>query len=256
MEISSSDKRKHVAGAIVFILEIWFILSLFNAPLVIPPITKVMNRFWEIFTQWESILDIFLTLGRLLLAMFISVVGGVALGVVGAVLCTPTLKEILKETLKIFQIIPPVAVLIMAIMWFGLNGLPAVFIVMVSLIPLISLQVIDAIENIDYKLVEMGQVFKLSRIDMISHIYIPSIEPVLWSAIIVSLTIGAKMIVMGEVLTTATGIGGQIQTARLDIEPDAVIAWTITMMLIYYGLEYIFNRLKDRKKFVRKNYFG
>ena len=36
-----------------------------------------------------------------------------------------------------------------------------------------------------------------------------------------------KTVVMGEVLTTTSGIGGQIMTARLNIEPETVIAWTV-----------------------------
>lgn len=39
---------------------------------------------------------------------------------------------------------------------------------------------------------------------------------------------------MGEVLTTTTGIGGQIMTARLNIEPETVIAWTVIVVVIYY----------------------
>ncbi len=253
MQTCTSSRRKYVTRAIALIVGLWFLLSLFNAPLVIPPISSVLGKLYGILSHLDSLKEIFVTLGRLLLAMVISVVGGVALGVVAATLCTTAQKETLKETLKIFQIIPPVAVLIMAIMWFGLNGMPAIFIVVVSLIPIISIQVIDAIDSINRKLVEMGQVFKLSRWDMIRYIYIPSIESVLWSSIIVSLTIGAKMIVLGEVLTTSTGIGGKIQMARLDIEPDTVIAWTIITMVIYYGLEYFINRLKDKNKFENKH---
>ncbi len=251
----TSSKQLHIAGAVVLLAGLWFILSVFNEPLVIPPMSAVFAELWKILTHAETLFDIFITLGRLVCAMLISIIGGVSLGIFGAVLFPYTLKEILKEALKILQIIPPVAVLIMAMMWFGLNGIPAIFIVTVSLIPLIAIQVIDAIDNIDSSLVDMGKVFKTSRWDMLRRIYIPSIEPAMWSSIIVSLTMGAKIIVMGEVLTTNTGIGGQITIARLNIEPETVIAWTIIAMLLYYTLEFFINLVKDRKRFEQKNYF-
>ncbi len=207
MQAYTLNKKIYVTNAIIFILAIWFLLSLCNDPLVIPPIGLIIAKLAEILIQVGTLTDVLITLGRLLLAMLISIGIGVGLGAFAGALFPSVVKNTLKEVLKIFQIIPPVAVLIMGIMSFGLNGIPAIFIVAISLIPLIAIQVIDAIDNIDTKLVEMGRVFKLSQKEMLFRVYIPSIEPALWSSIIVSLTMGGKMIVMGEVLTTETGIG-------------------------------------------------
>ena len=41
---------------------------------------------------------------------------------------------------------------------------------------------------------------------------------------------GWKLAVMGEVLTTNSGIGGAITTARLNIQPDAIIAWAFLLV--------------------------
>ncbi len=40
--------------------------------------------------------------------------------------------------------------------------------------------------------------------------------------------------------------------ARLNIEPESVIAWTIFAMLIYYALEFCIRLFKDRQRFKRK----
>ncbi len=252
----TSNSKMNTTGAIALIMGLWFLLSLFNDPLIIPPIGLVAEKIFDILNGPKMINNVFITLERLIVAMTISILGGVTLGSVAGTLFPNRMKEILKEMLKIFQVVPPVALLIMAIMWFGINGIPAVFIVVLSLVPLIAIQVMDAIENIDVKLIEMGKVFKLSRFDMLRHIYIPSIEPVIWSSIIVSLTIGSKLIVMGEVLSISSGIGGKIMQARLDIEPESVVAWTIFIMAIYYLLELLVinirDSLKERKRFSRE----
>ena len=47
---------------------------------------------------------------------------------------------------------------------------------------------------------------------------------------------GWKLAVMGEVLTTNSGIGGAITTARLNIQPDAIIAWAFPGgRMLYYA---------------------
>ncbi len=254
MENSTSNKGADITRAILFICGVWFLLSLCNDELVIPPLGAVFGKFWKILGNSETVYDVFLTLERLVVAIVISSIGGISLGVLsGTVL---PLKKTIKEVLKLFQIVPPVAILVMAIIWFGLNGTPAVFIVVASLIPLIALQVIDAIENIDVKLVEMGKVFQFSKWNMVRYIYLPAIEPALWSSLIVSLTIGAKLIVMGEVLCSVTGIGGRINESRENIDPAAVIAWTIIMMILYYTIEFFINLIKERNQFEKKEYFS
>ncbi len=259
MKISTSSRKFNLIRAILVIFAIWFLLSLFNSPLVIPPIHVVFAKIIEILTTNKFVNDILMTIGRLVTAMIVSIVGGIGLGILCGLYLPKKIKETIKEMMKIFQIIPPVALLIMAIIWFGLNGIPAVFIVVASLIPLFTLQVSDAIDNIDNKLIEMGRVFNFSRKEMIKYIYVPSIEPVVSTAIIVSLTIGSKLIVMGEVLTTSTGVGGRIMIARLDIESETVVAWTIIIMAIYYLLEFlariIRDVIKDRNRFEREANF-
>ncbi len=249
MKICISNKRKDVIKAIVLIILLWYILSLFNNPNVIPKVSTVFKTLIQILTNPEMLKNIGITFFRLFLAMTFSIIIGLFLGLI--ILIIPKFKNIVKESLNIFQVIPPVSVLIMAIMWFGFNGMPAIFIVVVSLVPLIAVHVIDATDGVDKKLLDMAKVFRLSKLDIISKIYIPSISGQLLTAIGIGLTMGAKIIVMGEVLTTSTGIGGMITNARLNLEMEAVIAWTIIMVALYYILENILNIIKKRNHYER-----
>lgn len=56
--------------------------------------------------------------------------------------------------------------------------------------------------------------------------------------------IGDKLMVMAEVLSTDSGIGGEITNARLNIETEMVIAWTIIIVTIYFILGGIVKCLK------------
>ncbi len=247
MKICISKKTKTVIGAIILIIGLWYLLSLFNKPNVIPPVSMVAKQLGVILTSPDMLKNIGITFFRLFIAMLISVTLGIAIGVASFII--PKLKDVLKEMLNIFQVVPPVSVLIMAIMWFGLNGIPAIFIVSFSLIPLISIQVIESIENIDVKLLEMSKVFELSNLDLVFKVYVPSVRQQIWTAITVGLTMGSKIVVMAEVLTTSTGIGGKITTARLNLEPETVIAWTVIMVCLYYILENAMNFIKRRTSY-------
>ncbi len=244
MKICISNKQKNVLGAIVLIIGLWYLLSLFNPPTVIPTISMIFNSLKEILTSLDMIKNIWITFRRLMLAMTISISGGMLLGVL--IIIFSKIKNLVREMLNIFQVVPPVSVLVIMIMWFGMNGLPAVFIVVFSLIPLIAVNVIDACDEVDTNLLDMAKVFKLSKFDIIWHIYFPSIRDQLFTAITVGLTMGAKILVMGEVLTTSTGIGGRVTTARLNLEPETVIAWTIITVCMYYILENLIRYLRKK----------
>ena len=53
---------------------------------------------------------------------------------------------------------------------------------------------------------------------------------------------------MGEVLTTNSGIGGAITTARLNIEPAAIIAWAVLLVFFCFVTQKLLRVLVCRKK--------
>ena len=59
---------------------------------------------------------------------------------------------------------------------------------------------------------------------------LPSIRPYFNSALEIVIGGGWKLAVMGEVLTTNSGIGGAITSARLNVQPDAIIAWAFLLV--------------------------
>lgn len=52
---------------------------------------------------------------------------------------------------------------------------------------------------------------------------------------------------MGEVLTTTTGIGGKIVEARLNIEPDLIIAWSVILVALCWASQKLISLLIMRK---------
>lgn len=211
-------------------------------PLIIPSIPSVSLKILEIVSQAELLQTVKLTFSRLIVALFIGSLAGFIIGVLGSIF--RIIREILEPIIGILQVIPPVALLILAIIWFGFNGKPAIFIVIMAIFPTIVINVQQGILNIDPKILEMGKIFKLSRGSIFTNIIIPAIRPSLISAWKISLGLACKTMVMGEVLTTPTGIGGALSMARMDLEPENVIAWTVIMIFIFYFINNLPGTLK------------
>lgn len=226
-------KSKSYLIATLLITGIWWGMSQLYSPLVVPPISTVLIKIVEILSSlrmWEEILK---TVIRLLTGLGMGLLLGATIGIVSGFF--KPFEEIARLILGIIQVVPPISWLILAIIWFGFNGTVSVFIVMMSVIPTIAICMTDGIGQIDKNLCEMGKLFNFSRSNQFRYIILPSIWPFIMSGFKIALGASWKTVVMGEVLTTSSGIGGQITQARLNIEAETVIAWTVIVVVLYYG---------------------
>ena len=225
--------NKYRIAATVLVLGLWWGMSKLYSPLVVPPIHMVAAKVVEILRSAKLWAEIGKTLVRLASGLGIGIWIGCLAGLFGGML--RPVRELVQPVLGIIQVVPPISWLILAIIWFGFNGRASIFIVVMAVVPTMFICISDGIAAIDRKLMEMGAVFGFSVWKKLRYILIPSVAPYFISGLKIAVGMACKTVVMGEVLTTTSGIGGQIMTARLNIEPETVIAWTVIMVGIYYA---------------------
>lgn len=228
--------NKYKLAALLIVLGLWWCLSRVYSPLVVPPIGSVALKVLEILKSPNLWTEIGRTVLRLIYGLGIGVGIGCIAGLIGG--CIREIKQLLIPVLGIIQVVPPISWLILAIIWFGLNGRASIFIVVMAVVPTMFICISDGIAAIDKRLLEMGDVFGFSSFKKLRFIMIPSVLPFFGSGLKIAVGMACKTVVMGEVLTTTTGIGGQIMTARLNIEPETIIAWTVIVVGIYYAALY------------------
>lgn len=216
----------------VLLLAVWQLVSGFVSPIVLPDVPTVFRRFLEILTDSSSLAMIGITSQRLLAGFGLGVLIGSVIGLlIGK---RERLHALLFPLIGIFQTIPPISWLVIALLWFGFNGRPSVFILIISTIPVIAISVCEGFQHIDGNLIEMAKIYRFSRKKILVHIVTPSLMPFFKSACLTALGNGWKIAVMGEVLTTNDGIGGMIKQARLNIEPDNILAWSLMTVLLFH----------------------
>ncbi|WP_099469478.1 ABC transporter permease [Konateibacter massiliensis] len=246
-----SNKLFDKAIAIAIVFSAWKILTCFFPPLVVPTIESVVKELTEICVTGTLYNTIKITMVRLVIGLTIGVILGLILGIMMGYV--PRIKGILMPIIGILQTVPPVSWVVLALVWFGFNGKPVVFIVVISSLPIIAINVCQGIEQIDKRLMQMAKLYHFSKINKLRHVILPSIFPYFETSFRVALGSGWKIAVMGEVLTTSDGIGGMIKLARLNIEPENIIAWSIIIVLLFYISDifiFAFMLGKDKKNAV------
>lgn len=221
----------HTMAAFALVLLVWKVLSLHFSPMVVPTIESVWHCIGMILTDAASLRMIGITCIRLCVGLSIGISMGLVLGIAMGV-CRH-IYGIAMPLIGLLQTVPPVSWVVLALVWFGFNGKPAVFIVVTATLPVIAINVSEGIHNVDQKLLEMASLYRLPFWKKLIHIVLPSIFPYFSSSLKVALGGGFKIAVMGEVLTTSDGIGGMIKLARLNLEPESIIAWSFVIVALY-----------------------
>ena len=210
------------------LLGVWQLASLCFSPLVLPSVPQVTGTLAGLFREPDFWPTIGTTLLRLALGLGIGVAVGTVLGLLFG-LC-PKLEDVGMPFIHVLQSVPPVCWVVLALVWFGFNGWPCVFIVATSTIPTVVINLSHGVRSVNPELLEMARLYRFSRRKILLHVMLPSIRPYFFSALEIVMGGGWKLSVMGEVLTTNSGIGGAITTARLNIQPDAIIAWAFLLV--------------------------
>ncbi len=224
MKISTTVQNKYRLISIICILVLWQSMSYIYSPIIVPSISEVLRALADIFTTKEigSIIGI--------------LVGG-----------NKKIELLLTPIIGFMQSVPPISWLVLAIIWFGLDGKASIFIAVISTLPLVVVNLVESIKNIDHQLVEMGEIYCFSKSKMLKKIIIPSIIPYFQGTLQVVIGLGWKIIVMGEVLSSNNGIGGELTNSRVNIETGYVFAWTIIIVVLYYMTNKVVSHMFNTK---------
>ena len=233
MRITQLYKNKYITTALVilFWLVVWQVCSnkiashiLFASPL------QVFEALFQLVRSkdfWEAIL---FSTQRIATGFFLALLCGLLLAILSA--GSRLFRLLLTPLIRLMKAVPVVSFVILALLWIKSTNL-SILISFVMVLPVIYTNVLQGIDGTDKKLLEMAAVFRMSFLNKIRYIYIPSILPALVSACSVSLGFCWKSGIAAEVIGLPTGsIGEKLYEAKLYLMTGELFAWTAVIVLV------------------------
>jgi len=236
MKISFTSKQYVSLASVIFMLAIWKILAMhFDSDFILPSPEKTVITTLSLLGDGRFIAIVGATILRGLAGFLISGILGVSLGILAGI--NPHFNAFLRPILIPLRSTPVIALILLALIWFGPGSTP-VFIAILTMLPFICSNVIDGIKSVDTELVDMARFYRIGRRRIIMEVYLPAIMPFIISGASSAMGIGWRAIITGEVLSQPKyGIGTLMQSAQTFLNVDAVIAWTFVAVIISYGFE-------------------
>ncbi|MGL4562653.1 MAG: ABC transporter permease [Brevinema sp.] len=241
-------KNKIVGLLIPFLVILCWSLS--KGSYLLPHPKKVISSFWILLSNGLLFRHIYYSLCRVVVGFFLAFVSASSLIIIFYYF--PYLRKFFQTTLDILRYIPPLAVLSLLILWFGIGETSKVIIVFITAFFPILLNMESGLLNADKKLVEVGKVGSFSQKDIFLKIILPSSLPSIITGLHLGLTYAWRSLIGAEFVATSSGLGYMILDARELARPDIIMVGVFSMGLIGFLIDLIFMVLIKQFPYLKK----
>lgn len=165
-------------------------------------------------------------------AMGLAIGGGIGLALGFLVGLSRPAEALLDGTVQMVRNVPHLALVPLAILWFGIGEAPKIFLVALGGVFPIYLNTAHGIRSVDPRLREMGRVYGLSTMQLIRQVVLPGALPGILVGVRYALGIGWLSLVVGETIAARSGIGYLAMNAREFVRTDVVLLTIVIYALL------------------------
>ncbi len=197
---------------------------------LIPPPSRILATLEALAKTGELWAHSWMTLWRVLTGFAIGAVAGIVLGTLSG--SSRTIRQFLDPTLQALRAIPSIAWVPLFILWLGIFEASKVALIAVGVFFPVYLGIAGAILSLDRKLVEVGHVFRLSRLQLARRILLPAVLPEAVIALRSGLGLGFMFVVAAEFMGASEGLGYLLVDGQQMGKPDQIVAAIIAFALL------------------------
>ncbi len=224
-------------ASIFLFVAAWEAASLAYGPLILPDPAAAFGRLFALFDDGPAWSELAVTSRRAMTGLALAIVVGSVLGLLAGLSLTAAMMA--RPIVTVLLGTPPIAWLVLAMIWFGAGDGTPVFTVLVACFPVIFVGALQGTRTLDHHLKDMARAYRLPWRMRLTDLYLPHVVSYLFPAWINALGNAWRVVVMAELLSSADGIGAALAVARSQLDMDAALAWIAAVVLSLLAVEYL-----------------
>ena len=226
------------AVASLFLLfAAWEGASAVYGALILPDPATVFATLAGLIESGAAWPELAVTARRALTGLALAIAAGSVLGMLAGVSLTASMMA--RPLVTVLLGTPPIAWLVLAMLWFGASDGTPVFTVFVACFPVIFVGALQGTRTLDSHLKDMAAVFRLPARMKLFDLYLPHVVSYLFPAWITALGTAWKVVVMAELLSSADGVGAALAVSRSHLDTAATLAWISAVVGSLLAVEYL-----------------
>ncbi len=224
-------------ASLLLLFAVWEGVSALYGPLVMPDPRSTFATLLGLLDSGEAWPELAITARRALIGYLFAVLVGGALGLLAGLSMTASMMS--RPLVTVLMGMPPIAWLVLAMLWFGAGDGTPVLTVFVASFPIVFVGALQGTRTLDNQLQTMAQAFRLPWAMRFFDVYLPHIISYLFPAAITALGTSWKVVVMAELLATQDGVGAALAVTRSHLDTPATMAWIVAVVGLLLAVEYL-----------------
>lgn len=203
--------------------------ALINTRLMPPP-SRVWDTMAMLAARGELTYHVLATLYRVFAGFAIGAIAGTLIGALAG--SSEAVRRLIDPTLQALRAVPSIAWVPLFILWLGIFETSKIALIAVGVFFPVYLGVGGAIANIDRKLIEVGRVFRLSRLELARRVMLPAVLPDWIISLRSGLGLGFMFVVAAEFMGASEGLGYLLVDGQQMGKPDQIIGAIVAFALL------------------------
>lgn len=219
-------------GLPIFILAAWQLASQWGwlSTRILPEPLAVLKAAVALTLSGELFTHVRVSAGRALTGFAL----GGGLGLLFGLLSGSFRKAetLFDSTIQMIRNIPPLALIPLVILWFGIEEKAKLFLVSLGVFFPIYINTFHGIRSVDPGLIEMGRAYGLSGWPLYREVILPGALPSILVGVRFSLGFMWVILIVAETISAQAGIGYMTMNAREFLQTDVVLLGILLYALL------------------------
>lgn len=230
------------ASALLLPFAAWELLSrtVLNTSLVPPP-SAVAGMAFDMLRTGELFVHIAISLRRIFLGFTAGSLLGIALGLAAA--SSPLVRNVLQPLLTLCSSVPPLALIPLAMVWFGIDEAARLFLIVYLATVLMVPSTLSGVRNIAPIRLRAASSLGASRAQIYTRVMLPDALPFILNGLRVTLGFCFMVVVAAEMIGASSGIGYLIMQSRYQALTTKMFVGIIVLGVMGVSFDALFRRL-------------
>lgn len=216
-------------------IGLWWLISLFVPQLPTPPAVAV--RGWQLTVDGSLQQDVGASLLRVLTGFIIGTALAIPVGFVMG--WYATVRSLIEPWIQFFRMIPPLAIIPLAIVLFGIGEEPKILVIFLAAFLSCVVSTFQGVVNVDKTLINAARVLGAGDGTIFARIIVPASFPFILVGMRIGLGASWATLVAAELIAAQNGIGHRMQQAQLYYDLPTIFLGLIVIGVLGLAMDRI-----------------
>jgi NitT/TauT family transport system permease protein len=209
------------------LLLVWqaVVMARLYPPVLLPAPATVL----EAFVQWGPVIasNALASVVRVLIGIGLAFIVAVPLGLlIGRY---RALDRLTDWSIQIFRSVPPISLIPLAMLFFGIGDTPAIVLIFLSGVWPLLLNTIFGVRGIERTLLKVAAAARANELLVLRDIIWPAALPSIFTGLRLAIGGGWLTVVTAEMIAVKSGLGYMILNAQMTFRPELILAGIIVI---------------------------